>query len=311
VTILQNITLSEKVPEIKRVKTNRRKIQSLLIFIAPAFILYTTFLVIPMIGGIIYSFTDWNGLNLSYHFVGLKNFIEALKEDTDFVKSILFTFKYAIFIIILQNILALLLAVIIESKRKSKTIFRTIFFMPNMISMIIGSFVWTFILTMVLPEIAAKTPFKFLDQSWTGDPRISFYSILIVSLWAGVGYMMLIYMAALQGVPQELKEAAIIDGASTFQTFFKVTLPMIMHAITICFFLTLNAGFKVFDVVYALTNGGPGRMTEVMTLNIYNEAFSNNFRFGYASTKSMILFLIILAITLFQLGIMKKREVEA
>lgn len=306
---LEVITTKQKASKYNKAKM--KKIRSLLIYTSPALILYTIFLIIPMIGGIIYSFSDWNGLYLNYHFVGFKNFIEAMTEDTDFVKSILFTFKYAIYIIILQNVIALLLALMIESKKKSKGFFRTIFFMPNMISMIIGSFVWTFIFSMVLPEMATKTPFKFLDQSWLGDPKISFYAILIVALWAGVGYMMVIYMAALQGVPQDLKEAAVIDGANGFQTFFHITLPMIMHAITICLFLTLNAGFKVFDIIYALTGGGPGRTTEVMTLNIYSEAFSNNFRFGYACTKSMILFLIILVITLIQLGVMKKREVEA
>jgi ABC-type sugar transport systems, permease components len=301
--------IKENTPKV-RVK-NKKKLASLFLFTAPALIFYTIFLVIPMIGGIVYSFTDWNGLNLNLSFVGLSNFVEALKEDKDFVNSIWFTFKYSIIIIIIENLGALFLAVIIESKNKGKGFFRTIFFMPNMISMIIGSFIWTFIFTKVLVQIAAQTPFKFLDQSWIGDPNFSFFSIIIVSVWAGTGYLMLIYLAALQGVPPELKEAALIDGATKVQNFFKVTLPMIMHAITICVFLTLNTGFKVFDTVYALTGGGPGKMTQVMTLNIYQEAFSSNFRFGYACAKSMIMFLIILIITLVQLGVMKKKEVEA
>ncbi|MNC42293.1 sn-glycerol-3-phosphate transport system permease protein UgpA [compost metagenome] len=123
--------------------------------------------------------------------------------------------------------------------------------------------------------------------------------------------MMIIYLAALQGVPQSLKEAAVIDGASPFQTFRKVTLPMITHAVTICFFLTLNGAFKVFEVVYGLTGGGPGRSTQVITMNIYEEAFSNNFRYGYASAKSVILFIIILLFTFIQIGVMKRKEVEA
>jgi raffinose/stachyose/melibiose transport system permease protein len=132
-----------------------------------------------------------------------------------------------------------------------------------------------------------------------------------VSLWQGIGYMMVIYMAALQGVPKQLKEAAMIDGANAFQRIIHVVLPMIMHAITICSFLTLNGAFKVFDVVYALTQGGPGTSTQVMALNIYEEAFSNNFRFGYANAKAMILFLVVLIITLIQVRILKRKEVEA
>lgn len=110
----------------------------------------------------------------------------------------------------------------------------------------------------VLPQIAEKTAIAFLGQSWLGDPKVSFFSIIIVSLWNGVGYMMIIYLAALQGVPQSLKEAAIIDGANAFQTLRSVTMPMITHAITICFFLTLNGAFKVYEVVYGLTGGGRG-----------------------------------------------------
>lgn len=284
---------------------------SLLAFTAPAFILYAVFLLIPTLSGMFYSFTDWNGLNTNYEFIGLANFIEALSEDPDFVKSLWFTLKYVVFMIVLQNGIALLLAVLIESRKKSKGFFRTLFFMPNMISTIISAFMWTFVFTQVLPQLAEKTMLTFLDQSWIGDPKVSFFSILIVSLWNGIGYMMIIYLAALQGVPQHLKEAAIIDGANPFQRFMKVTIPMITHAITICFFLTLNGAFKVFEVVYGLTGGGPGRSTQVITMNIYEEAFSNNFRYGYASAKSVILFVIILIFTLIQITVMKKKEMEA
>ncbi|MCC3379098.1 carbohydrate ABC transporter permease [Paenibacillus farraposensis] len=288
-----------------------KKYVMLLAFTAPALIFYTIFLLIPTISGMYYSFTDWNGLNPDYSFLGLGNFIEALKEDPDFLNSLWFTLKYVLVMIVLQNVLALVLAVLIESRTRSKGFFRTIFFMPNMISTIISAFMWTFVFSSVLPQIAEKTAIAFWGQSWLGDPKVSFFSIIIVSLWNGVGYMMIIYLAALQGVPQSLKEAAIIDGANAFQTLRSVTLPMITHAITICFFLTLNGAFKVYEVVYGLTGGGPGRSTQVITMNIYEEAFSNNFRYGYASAKSVILFAIVLIFTLIQLRVMKKKEVEA
>lgn len=288
-----------------------KKYVMLLAFTAPALIFYAIFLLIPTVSGMYYSFTDWNGLNPNYSFLGLGNFVEALKEDPDFLNSLWFTLKYVLVMIVLQNVLALVLAVLIESRTRSKGFFRTIFFMPNMISTIISAFMWTFIFSSVLPQIAEKTAIAFLGQSWLGDPEVSFFSIIIVSLWNGVGYMMIIYLAALQGVPQSLKEAAIIDGANAFQTLRSVTLSMITHAITICFFLTLNGAFKVYEVVYGLTGGGPGRSTQVITMNIYEEAFSNNFRYGYASAKSAILFAIVLVFTLIQLRVMKKKEVEA
>ncbi|MEM1504643.1 sugar ABC transporter permease [Domibacillus sp. 8LH] len=294
----------------KRLRTKSSHL-SLILFVLPAFVFYFVFLFIPMVGAGVYSFTDWNGLNPSYNFVWFDNYIEAFKDDEAFRHSFFFTLKYTIVVFFIQNIIALLLALLIESRVRSKGFFRTIFFMPNMLSLIISSFMFSFIFSNVFPELSQKAVFSFLDQAWIGDPNVSFYSIVIVSLWQGIGYMMIIYMAALQGVPKQLKEAAMIDGANVFQRLRHVVLPMIMHAITICSFLTLNGAFKVFDVVYALTQGGPGTSTQVMALNIYQEAFSNNFRFGYANSKAMILFLVVLVITIIQVSISKRKEVEA
>nr|WP_027084488.1 sugar ABC transporter permease [Cohnella panacarvi] len=284
---------------------------ALIAFVFPALLFYAVFTLAPAIGGAWYSLTDWNGLNPTYSMVGFSNYAEAFTQDPSFVKSIWFTLKYVVFIVVLQNVISLTVAVLVESRGRGKAWFRTIFFMPNMISMIIGGFMWMFIFTKVLPTIAAKTGLLFLDQSWIGDPKYSFFSILVLSLWGGVGYMMVIYIAALQNVPQALKEAAAIDGASSFQAFRNVTLPLIYPAITIGLFMTLNSSFKVFEAVFALTGGGPGRATQVIAMNIYEEAFSFSNRFGYASAKAMILFAIVFVITIVQLVVMKRRELEA
>jgi raffinose/stachyose/melibiose transport system permease protein len=276
----------------------------------PALLLYAVFLLAPAFGGVWYSFTDWNGLNPTYQMVGFSNYIEALTGDPVFLQSVGFTLKDVVFMVVLQNAFALGLAILIETRRRSKAWFRTIFFMPNMMSMIIGGFMWLFIFTKVLPYIAEHTLLHSLDQSWIGDPRFSFVAILIVSLWGGVGYLMVIYIAALQGVPKSLKEAAAIDGANSWQTLRYVTLPMIYPAITIGLFVTLNSSFKAFDVIYALTGGGPGRSTQVIALNIFEEAFKMSNRFGYASAKAMILFFFVFLVTIIQLWAMKKREVE-
>jgi raffinose/stachyose/melibiose transport system permease protein len=290
---------------------NRKNTLILLAFVFPALLFYSVFVLAPSIGGVWYSMTDWNGLNPTYRMVGFGNYIEALTEDRFFLDSIWFTLKYVVFMVVLTNFFAILLAVLIETRKRSKVWFRTIFFMPNMISLIIGGFMWMFIFTKVLPYIAEHTVFTFLDQSWIGDPRLSFFALLILSLWSGVGYLMVIYIAALQGVPQQLKEAAAIDGANAMQTFRNVTLPMIYPALTIGLFVTLNSSFKVFEAVFALTGGGPGRATQVIALNIFEEAFSQINRYGYASAKAMILFMIVFIITIVQLWIMKRREVEA
>jgi raffinose/stachyose/melibiose transport system permease protein len=288
----------------------KKDIVMLLAFTAPALVFYLMFVLAPAAGGMWYSLTDWNGLNPTYNMVGFANYKEAVFDDIVFKNSVLFTLKYVGYMVVLQNVIALFLAVLIESRKKTKMFFRTICFMPNMISLIIGGLMWMFIFTKVLPFIAENTFMKFLDQSWIGDPNFSFYAIIILSLWGGVGYLMIIYIAALQGVPKAHKEAASVDGANGIQIFFKVVLPMIVPSITIGIFIALNSSFKVFDAVYALTGGGPGRATQVIALNIFEEAFNMNHRYGYASAKAILLFLIVFLITLVQLKIMKSKEVE-
>jgi raffinose/stachyose/melibiose transport system permease protein len=256
--------------------------------------------------------TDWNVLDPAPAFVGLANYQEALTDDPAFIKSIAFTLKYVVCMVVLQNALALILALMVESRKKSNAAFRTILFLPNMISMIVAGFIWMFVFTRVLPEWGRGSPFlSLLDRSWIGDASSSFWAIITVSLWGGVGYLMVIYIAALQGVSQQLKDAARIDGAGSLMTFRAVTLPLIMPSLTIGVFLTLNGSFKVFDVVFALTGGGPGRATQPIALNVYEEAFRMSNRYGYASVKAFILFIIVLAITLVQISVMKKREIQA
>ncbi len=282
---------------------------NLLIYVAPAFIVYFLFKLYPAITGIFYSMTDWNGLNREYHFIGLTNFID-LYQDSDFWISVWFTCKYVLVMLIVANITSLGLAVAIESRKRFKGLFRTLFYTPNMISMIIGGFMWNFIFTKVLYYMADHWGMKIFDRSWVGDPHNAFIAIIIVASWGIVGYLMIIYMAALQGVPQHLIESAALDGANAWQRFRRITFPMIRPALTICIFWTLNSAFQVFDVIYSLTGGGPGRQTQSVALNIYEEAFAGNIRYGYATAKSTVLFLIIFLITLIQLRVMQRKEEE-
>lgn len=280
-------------------------------FLLPALILYFVYLVIPTFAGLSYSLTDWNGLNPDYNFVGISNFVEALTKDTYFLNSMFFSLKYVVVMVLLSNVVAMGLAVLIDSRIKTQSLFRTVFFIPNMISLIIGAYIWKFIYQYVMEELSKIGFLGFLDQSWLSNSKFSFWAIVAMSLWTSVGYLMVIYIAALQGVPAEMKEAARVDGANSIQVFKNVTLPMIMHAVTINLFLMLNNSFKAFDQIYGLTGGGPARSTEVMALNVYREAFSSYFRFGYASAKAVILFLFVLVITLIQLSITRKKEVSA
>ncbi len=281
----------------------------LLLFSFPALIVYVVFKLYTAVSGVFYAMTDWNGLNKSFSFVGISNFVEIM-SDTDYWKAMLFTVKYVAVMLVVANIFALALAVAVESVKKGKAVFRTVFCLPNMISMIIGGYMWKFIFYKVLYYIADNWGWTFLDRSWVGDTHYAFISIIVVAAWGCTGYLMIIYMAGLQGVPVQLLEAAQLDGANAWQKFRNVTIPMIRPALTICIFWTLNSSFQVFDVIYSLTGGGPGRATQSAAVNIYEEAFTNNIRYGYATAKSMMMFLIILVITAIQLKIMQNREEE-
>ncbi|MGB4658667.1 MAG: sugar ABC transporter permease [Mobilitalea sp.] len=285
----------------------KRENLSLLLFSAPALIVYFIFKLYPTFSGFYYAMTSWNGLSKNKPFIGMDNFVEIF-QDTNFWKSMFFTSKYVVVMLVIANVLALSLAVAIESRHKAKGLFRTLFCMPNMISMIIGGYMWNFIFTKVLYYMSDNWGMTFFDKSWIGDPKYAFIAIVIVSSWGVAGYLMIIYMAALQGVPGELLESAGLDGASSWQKFWKITFPMIRPSLTICIFWTLNSMFQVFDVIYSLTGGGPGRATQSVAINIYEEAFTGNTRYGYATAKSMVLFLVVLLITVIQLGVMKRKE---
>jgi raffinose/stachyose/melibiose transport system permease protein len=295
---------------IQRTKLTIHKNTTLLACTAPALLCFAAIKLVPSVLGLWYSLTDWNGIEASYSFIGLENVREIITLDPAFGSSMLYTIRYVLWSVVLMNLTALALALAIERRRRTKGLFRTIFYLPNMISMIIGGYMWNFVFTQVVYRVAQLPGLGFLDVSWIGDPTYSSIAILTVSVWGGAGYLMIIYISALQSVPASLHEAAAIDGAGAVARFIHITLPMIRQAMTICLFITLNNGFQVFDVVYSLTGGGPGRATQVVALNIYQEAFGRSNRFGYATAKSMIVFAIVLAVTAIQLTVMKRREQE-
>jgi raffinose/stachyose/melibiose transport system permease protein len=182
--------------------------------------------------------------------------------------------------------------------------------MPNLIGGLILGFVWQFIYVKGFASIGELTGWSIFELPWLGDARTGFWGIVIVSIWQGGGYIMVIYIAALQNVPQELIEAAKIDGANRLSTLRNITLPLIMPSVTIWLFLTISWSFKLFDTYLSLTNVGPYKSTEMLALNIYKESFTNN-NLGLGSSKAIIFFVVVAAITVTQVYLTKKREVEA
>jgi len=280
------------------------------LFVGPALLAFTIIVLIPFFTGVYYAFTDWNGVNGTINWVGLDNFKYLFTDDKQFQQSFWITTKYTAVAIILTNIVGFILSLLVTKMLKTRNMLRTVFFMPNLIGGLLLGFVWQFIFVKGFASIGQITGISLFELPWLGDAKTAFWGIVIVSVWQGAGYIMLIYTAALQNVPQELIEAAKIDGANRWQILRHITMPMVAPAVTVCLFLTISWSFKVFDVNLSLTNGGPFKSTEMLALNIYTEAFVNN-RYGLGEAKALIFFLVVAAITIIQVTYTKKKEVES
>lgn len=280
------------------------------VFVLPALIFILIAAEIPFIMSIYYSLTKWNGIGKNIHFIGLENFKELFTTDPGALKALLFTLQYSVFNVIVTNVVAIILAVVLTKTLKSQNLLRAAFFMPYIISLVIIGFIWKFIFTKVFDALYNVTHWELFQWSWLGDTQLAFVSTLFVSLWQAVGFYMMIYITGLQGIPNELNEAAEIDGVVGLKRFFKITLPLLMPSLTVAFFLSIANSLKVFDIIYTLTFGGPGDATTSTTMDIYKEAFVNN-RFGYATAKSLLFVVLVLLITVIQVKFFKSKEVEA
>lgn len=278
-------------------------------FTIPSIILVTIMIYIPFVMSGYYSLTEWNGIAKAPVFVGLENFKTIILESKSFINSLIFTGKYTILFVVFSNILALALAVVLTQKFRSANLFRGIFFVPYIMSMTIVGFIWKFIFTQGFARLFTSTGLEVWNLSWLGDPKLAFFSVTFVGVWQSLGFYIVLYIAGLQAVPADILEAATVDGAGRFRKFFKITLPLLGPSITTCIFMSLTNALKVFDIILALTKGGPGASTYSVTLQIYKEAFQNN-NYGLGSAESIIYFIFVMVITQFVLRIFSKREVE-
>jgi len=278
------------------------------LFVGPALFAFLVVVIIPMFMGIYYSFTSWNGISNNVDWIGFKNYIEVFKEDKEFLRIFLFTAKFAIVSVISINLIGFLLALLVTRGLKMSNVLRSIFFMPNLIGGLILGFIWQFIFTKGFDFIGAALGIDFL-RGWLSDTSTGFWGLVILMSWQMAGYMMVIYIAALQNIPKSLIEAAEIDGAGSMQKLKSITIPLVAPAFTVGIFLSLSNAFKLYDQNISLTAGGPYNSTQMLAMNIYNTAFKFN-NFGLAQAKAVIFLITIAAITLTQLYFSKKREVE-
>ncbi|MCY6354265.1 carbohydrate ABC transporter permease [Clostridium sp. ZS2-4] len=278
------------------------------LFVGPVLIAFTLVQLIPLLLGIYYSFTDWNGIKSDVKWIGFKNYITAF-NDPSFAQSFWFTLKFTILSVIVLNVLGFLLAIIAIRKSKLSNTLRTIFFMPNLIGGLILGFIWQFVFTQVFSAIGNATGQKWL-LGWLSDGKTGFYGLIILMAWQMAGYIMVIYISSLQNISPELLEAAQIDGANAWQKIKHIVLPLVRPAFTVSLFLTLSNSFKLYDQNLSLTAGGPANSTQMLAMNIYNTAFKFNLM-GVAQAKAVVFFLIVGGITLTQVYFSKKSEVEA
>lgn len=279
------------------------------VFLAPALISFTIIVLIPTLIGFFYALTDWNGMvGSEVNFVGFQNFVDIFTRDDSFIHAFGFTALFSLCAVILVNLVGFALALLVTQKFRGATLLRGIFFMPNLIGGLLLGFTWQFIFVSIFEAIAQKTGWEVFS-GWLSNATTGFIGLLILTVWQLSGYMMIVYIAQIQQIPESVKEAARIDGAGSWAMLKKIILPLMMPAFTIGLFLSISNSFKMFDQNLALTQGGPYKSTEMIALNIYNSAFGAN-EFGLAQAKAIIFLIVVAAIGITQLVVTKRKEVE-
>ena len=269
------------------------------IFLGPTFAAFIIGFIVPFLMGIYLSFCDFRTV-IDAKPNGIDNYIRAF-QDTDFVHAFGFTAAFTVVTLVLINVIAFAVAMVLTREIKGTNLFRTVFFIPNLIDGIVLGYVWQLIFNGILAryDLALKISAKY-----------GFWGLVVVICWQQIGYMMIIYIAGLQSIPGELNEAAEIDGANGWQRLWSVTIPNMMPSITICTFLTLTNGFKLFDQNLSLTAGEPMKQTEMLALNIFNTFYGRVGYQGVGQAKAVLFFILVVALGLIQLKMTRSKEVQ-
>ncbi len=269
-------------------------------FTLPTVLAFLISFLIPFLLGLYLSFTKFTTVTDS-HWVGISNYVRAFTADATFLNATIFTAKFAVVSVITINILAFSLAFVLTRHLKGTHLFRTVFFMPNLIGGIILGYIWQLLINGVLINFG-------VDITYSGN--YGFWGLVVLMNWQMAGYMMLIYIAAIQGISHELIEAARIDGAGGWQVLRNITIPLCMPAFTICTFLTVSNSFKLFDQNLALTAGAPGRDSAMMALDIFYTFYGGTNTEGIGQAKAVMFFILVGLLVLVQLRLTQTREVE-
>ncbi|MET8977101.1 sugar ABC transporter permease [Streptomyces sp. NPDC004539] len=283
--------------------TTRRRTTPPWWFTLPALLLFAFVVLVPSARGVYYAFTDWDGLDPHFSFVGLGNFTDML-DDADALAAIRHTLLIAAAVTVVQNALGLLLALGVNSAIKTRHLLRVLLFAPAVITPIVTAYLWRNLLG---PDGAVNTVLGARAQDWLGDPDLALWSVVGVTVWQYAGYSMVIFLAGLQSVPQEIHEAASIDGAGPLRRFWSVTRPLLAPALTVNLMLSVIGGIKLFDQVYALTGGGPGHATDTISTLIYKDAFTLG-EFGYGIALAVVLTAVVATVSTGQYTLLARGE---
>jgi raffinose/stachyose/melibiose transport system permease protein len=291
------------------------------VFLAPVLIALVLVIIVPFLMGTYYSFTDWSSSarEEGTKFIGFANYAKSL-SDPRFLYSFGVTAAYTLLNMISVNVVAFLLALLVASAIRGRNVYRAGFFIPNLIGGLVLGFVWQFIFNAAVPAFGAAIQFKWLTEPehlLLANNVSALIGLVIVGTWQYAGYIMMIYLAALQSIPAETVEAAQIDGASSAQRLRYITIPMMAQSFTVTLFLTLINSFKQFDVNVSLTAGGPSTMfggqaipgTQLLALNIYSTAFTGN-NLAQGQARAVLFFLVLAIVSIAQVNANKKKEIE-
>ena len=286
---------------------NIRAVKKFAIFALVPLAAFTFVLIIPFINGLIATFTDWDGFKTT-KFVGFDNYAAAFADER-FWETLRFTLGFVVVSVLLVNLIGFLLALLVTIPMRGANVLRTAFFVPNLIGGVILGVIWQFIFDRALVNMSDNFGWELFQSSWLIEPGTAFWALIIVTTWQSAGYVMIIYVTGIMSIESDVLEAARIDGASPFRTLVSIKLPLMMQAFTISLFLTMRNAFMAYDVNLSLTNGGPYRSTELISMHVYTEAFDFG-HFGTGQAKAVVMFIIIALAALTQVTISKRMEVQ-
>ena len=287
----------------------REKMRTYTFLMLPGLILYSVFFILPILLGIYYSMTDWNGISAKFNFIGAKNYMDIF-QDKAFRKVLFFTIKYTAIFVVLAVIISVCLALLLNTKIKGRSFFRTMYFLPAILSMLTVSLIFSQIFYRVVPVFGELLHIQALQTNILAKREYAMYGILFVHLWQGVALPTLLFLAGLQTIPEELFEAASLDGATGFQKFRYITLFYLMPTLSVVLVLTLKAGLTVFDYIKCLTDGGPGGSTKSIAFLIYHHAFVQD-KFSYSIAEAIIIGLIVSLVSMLQIKFSGRKKVQA